>query len=383
MSLLGGINIVKMISYCEYEPLREAVKSNNIDFVKEFLISDKNYLDMGEGWRKIFLGEVLLLAINKGTIEMVELAMEMGADPDVRVHGEDSEIFCKSGPDIGIVNLLLKASPVKFKDSIVLRHFIEKDGIEKVKALIDIGVTVKSGDVVGAVEAGNIPLVKYLLDNGGDINDRSLNTDKEFSRTVPGELPGCDNTMSAATWLREGSFEMVNFLLENGADPEECPYDGEPPLFNACRNGNLDVIELLFKHGLNANTEYSDKSPLMTYDLNIEPHIVSFLISKGANLNFTDSCGMTALHRIFDFVSGERRISEFVSIRHAIFTKDGWIFHVDDRETAMKIRDTIKILLDAGADMDIVSRYGTTARQLHGEVMKKLDYHINLPSENS
>lgn len=59
-------------------------------------------------------------------------------------------------------------------------------------------------------------------------------------------------------WASEmGSTECVKKLLEAGANPNKCEYDGWSALHWAARNGHKDVVILLLEYGANANQKDS------------------------------------------------------------------------------------------------------------------------------
>jgi len=46
-----------------------------------------------------------------------------------------------------------------------------------------------------------------------------------------------------------GNVELVNVLLENGADPKAKSGEGKTPLIFAEEKGHNDIVKLLRKHG--------------------------------------------------------------------------------------------------------------------------------------
>jgi ankyrin repeat protein len=56
--------------------------------------------------------------------------------------------------------------------------------------------------------------------------------------------------------------EIVNMLLEHGANPNATQERGFVPLHDAAANGNLALVQLLVKHGAQVNAKAEDgKTP--------------------------------------------------------------------------------------------------------------------------
>jgi len=86
-------------------------------------------------------------------------------------------------------------------------------------------------------KAGNSEMVEYLLNQGADPN--------AIAESGP-------NAGRSALYLsaREGHIECVTILLSAGADMNfEDPYMGETPLGVAIRKGKAEVIQILKKAG--------------------------------------------------------------------------------------------------------------------------------------
>jgi ankyrin repeat protein len=101
----------------------------------------------------------------------------------------------------------------------------------------------------------------------------------------------------------------VRKLLEQGADPNSYRVDEdstmlvnkgtERVLMTAAIGGNLEIVDLLVKHGANVNAECSDLGPrkcVLTYAIVSEkPEIVGYMLRHGANPNFKNGKGVNLL----------------------------------------------------------------------------------------
>jgi len=137
---------------------------------------------------------------------------------------------------------------------------------------------------------GNIGIVRMLLKAGADANA------KNDSKSSP---------LIAACWADREDIEIVNALLEQGADPNEFDpknaaivgSDLMPPLSIAAGNGYSGIVKALLEKGANVNqtTEMFKKSALMMTSMNGDTGTMKLLIKAGANIEEADCWGHTPL----------------------------------------------------------------------------------------
>lgn len=139
-------------------------------------------------------------------------------------------------------------------------------------------------------------------------------------------LLGADDRWNA--YLFSDDYTTVRKGISLGADLN-VRWRGMTPLYNACRSGWGDVVELMIKKGADVDDESYGETPLLKVagkkvnDVNL----AKILIKYDADVNAKDAQGNTPLY-------------------HAILNKN----------SAM-----IKLLLDNGADMYIKNKRGDTA----------------------
>lgn len=107
--------------------------------------------------------------------------------------------------------------------------------------------------------------------------------------------------------------EIVQMLLEAGADPNQKSKDKFSPLINACDKyrPNLEIIKLLFEYGADPNIQDNDGStPLHIAVRNDSSEITELLLTNGADPNIQDNMGNTPLH-----IPANYKISELL-IKH-------------------------------------------------------------------
>ncbi|KAF8488022.1 ankyrin repeat-containing domain protein [Russula emetica] len=149
---------------------------------------------------------------------------------------------------------------------------------------------------VAALAGRHFQLAEVLHRNKSSVDPRS------FDGTTP--------LHSAAFY---GDLEMVQVLLDYGADVNSKNSFRNTPLDNASRNGHRDdarVARLLIAHGADPNTrDVYGFTPLHQASLCGRIEIVRLLIEHGANAEAKDDFGMTPL----DHASGEQR-EDFIKL---------------------------------------------------------------------
>lgn len=173
----------------------------------------------------------LTTAIRENRIDMVNFLLSHGADPNVR--GQDWPV-CMAVRNPPVLKRILSvlAEPRAFKG--VMEMAVVANQLESVKLLIAAGVSVedKNGGVfsplTSAIREDRKDIVWYLINEGGaDIN-------------APGEhLP-----VVKALRRYRGDGEMLEFLLEHGADPNKL-YRGWNAVMQAVENGDEQILRLL------------------------------------------------------------------------------------------------------------------------------------------
>ena len=126
----------------------------------------------------------------------------------------------------------------------------------------------------GMVNDNEYDKIKYLVENGADVDNYNLNKDLLATPLID------------AAYLN--NVEIVKILIDNGADLNKGDSDMNPLLY-AVDGANYEIVELLINAGadVSMNTRDGD-SPLMLANSRT---MVNLLIKAGANTKHIDDFG--------------------------------------------------------------------------------------------
>ncbi len=213
------------------------------------------------------------------------------------------------------------------------------------------------------VEAGNIEAALELIADGVDVNQPSVDGTTALHWAVyrkevdlverlleQGANPDTSNDYYATPMTVaavHGEFDIMKALLEAGGDPESANQDGQTLLMAVTRTGHVDTAELLLEHGANvdARENWGGQTALMWAASQSQPDMVQLLVSAGADV---DARGKdNAWPR---YITSEPRNKPldpggYTPLLYAA------------REGCM---DCITALLEGGADIDLPDLWGQT-----------------------
>jgi ankyrin repeat protein len=231
------------------------------------------------------------------------------------------------------------------------------DGDEKHCIAIHLAATILAGlgFAAGAMAAGSTDLrlpeaarkqdgkaVRELVAQKADLNARSTDgstallwlahwndvqtADLLLKAGADSNTPNDFGMTPLSQACTNASAEFVRLLLKSGASPNTAIATGETPLMTCARTGNADAVRLLVEYGaaVNAKEPAQNQTALMWAAAERHPNVVSALIAAHADLKAHSKDGFTAIH---------------------------FAARVGDLES-------IKLLLDAGVDINLQTRPG-------------------------
>jgi ankyrin repeat protein len=195
-----------------------------------------------------------------------------------------------------------------------------------------------NGDLLRAVDRGDLTKAKDSIDKGADINAQS-------SQGTPLSLASLN-----------GDTEIVKFLIEKGADINmRIEKGGHTPLMAAILGGE-DIVKLLIEKGVDVNVkDNAGWSPLIWASATNHSEIAKLLIDKGAHINEKNKQGQTPL--MFASKWGYIEIVKLLLDKGAEINMqmdDGWTALMDAIDSDhTKIA---KLLIEKGADVNLKSK---------------------------
>lgn len=161
--------------------------------------------------------------------------------------------------------------------------------------------------------------------------------------------------------------QLVEYLLAKGAEVD--PLGGElmaSPMQWAVRQGHMDMVVLLMKHG--ANPLIQDKQGFNSLHLATQftfPLLCAYFIAKGVDVDVRDSDGRTALHWAAIKAAHPDIVKMLLSLNASINVRDevygNTPLHYAVSATNIPVVDA---LMNAGASVDIQNAKGVTSHDL-------------------
>jgi ankyrin repeat protein len=210
---------------------------------------------------------------------------------------------------------------------------------------------VQAGELQDAVKANDVPRVEALLAAGTDINDS--------------DLFGTPLHMAVA----RGSLEMVNLLIDRGADLEAEASAGQRyahPVHTAAQANQAAVLEILAKRGAKIDARNGDgETALIIAARNGYLNVAQTLVDAGADPLGGDSThGYTPIHMASAWGRLDL-VKYFLSIGVDVNLRTGpngetplWWAAADDRP------EVVEYLLENGAGPNIADKSGKIPAQV-------------------
>ncbi|KFG85892.1 NACHT and Ankyrin domain protein [Metarhizium anisopliae] len=159
---------------------------------------------------------------------------------------------------------------------------------------------------------------------------------------------------------RQGYEDVVNFLLDQGANIESRHELGVTPLSTAAASGHEIIVELLLDRGANIEARnISGVTPLLIAAREGHESIVKLLLDRGANIKVINGCGDTPLllATLFDSKSAVKLLLD----NGADIEARDWVKDTPLLRASMKGSESIvKLLLDRGANTEVKNKIGHT-----------------------
>jgi len=157
----------------------------------------------------------------------------------------------------------------------------------------------------------------------------------------------------------QDALKLVQLLLTKGANPN-AQFNGQTALALSIMSNTEDITKLILNHEANPNIRLADKNgltPLIVFVARTDTETVKAFLEKGADVNYTDNTGKTALFYVKDKALAELLIDKCADIN----------FKDLDGNTALnwaaqqKNEELVRLLLSKGVDVTIKNNNGKSA----------------------
>ncbi|TMS38461.1 hypothetical protein L596_005181 [Steinernema carpocapsae] len=239
----------------QYTPLMEACREGHLNLATIFLDTGARIDSITPNCET-----ALTLAAARGSLPVVKLLLERGANLFLGNPSALYEAAQDGHKDVlqFLIHRLLekRATQTKEVNEDLNKAFlvsVEMDHKELVEILVSTGVNLdypgKEGKtaLMSAARLGHKTMIKYLIDKGANVNIESSNKES--------------TALSIAAF--QGFHEIVQLLLDNGADCTRLLRDNVTCVLEAARHGHTQCVELLLMHYAKHQTT-SKPSPIST-----------------------------------------------------------------------------------------------------------------------
>ena len=212
---------------------------------------------------------------------------------------------------------------------------ILKSLIEDYAACVNMSDHFGETPIMRAVCEGTCEMVDLLIQHGANVNAQAYDLVSPLYLAVIGAKP-----------------LVAESLLRNGASVDMADSDGDTPLFMAARGDHVEIMKLLIANGADMNipSSFTHETPLHTAASCGNVEIMEILVDNGATSTSVTIDGKTILHSAV--IAGQYEAAEYI-----LNLKSIDINAVDDFEkTALNYavsslnQSCITLLLDHGAD---------------------------------
>lgn len=281
--------------------LRQAAVSGHIDIVKTLL---------AHGAKPGNSPGVLVEVIGYGYLAIIEALLAHGADPDAydnRGRLALREAFYHGRFDI--VNALLDKGACPKEIPMVLVDAAYRGHLAIVKKLLVLGadpndpseLDLDATALALAAGSGHMDIVNILLEYGADPNAPYVMNTALIWAIESGHIDIIGKLLANGARLYPDALvvaagkerlDVVNFLLENGADPDAYEETSNSALCRAVSSGCTDIVKTLLANG--AEPEISPEA-LVAAVRSGRSEIVRILLANGARADTPDRDNRTAI----------------------------------------------------------------------------------------
>ncbi|KAF8217377.1 ankyrin repeat-containing domain protein [Mycena galopus ATCC 62051] len=234
------------------------------------------------------------------------------------------------------------------------------------KGHLDIGMLLIEHKAAVNWANASIEGVKFLLKCGADVNAIGASLGQFQVSFILNWETDRHNNMPLHDVSAQGRTDVVQLLVESGADVNAISNNDRTALHQASINGHINVVKYLVKRGANINAIDKDRKTAL-HDASAEGHtdIVKFLVERGAYVNASRR-HKTALHLASS--NGHIEVVKFLVQRGANVNtpnSNGTALYLASSNGHIEV---VKFLVESGATVNAIEADRNTA--LHAAAAK-------------
>lgn len=401
-------------------PLHHAAKNGNKDVVLLFLTHENGSgRKANVNVRDSSFDTPLHHAAEEGHIEVMKLLLAHGADIHAVTRAKRTPLHLAAGNADSIKLLLDNSAEVEAEDVLgqtPLIAAVKAGCLESVRFLLDRGASLGSSDkpskdaLLDAISRDQVSIVEEMFRRDCNrnidswlymnlaIGSKAPNVLKFMVGRAPEAVAMISDRNTTLLWVAAGYLELPDiftFLLEAGSDVNHQGPEGNTPLMKAacignaahvrqlitwkadvkCRNGNgdtalsfaasqpnPDVVKILIEAKAPIDdVNNSRETPIYMATVLGEANIVQCLLEAGADVNICREDTWSPLHAAANNFKIAKALTDCgADVNYQ--TSDGWSpLHLS---TSWGYPNIVKLLLNRGADPNLVNDAGMTALQV-------------------
>ncbi|MFC1855687.1 ankyrin repeat domain-containing protein [Thermodesulfobacteriota bacterium] len=282
---------------------------------------------------------------------------------------------------------------------------------EALKELEKMGINLDNPSFIGTVKQGKLNLIKVFLDAGMDPNSRDrsegatvlmMMTKKGNTKVVKmlvdagADVNAVNNSGDTAllTAVSANKNDIVELLLKGGADTTLLNEKNETALHVAARTGNAVIIKTLLDAGVDINMDAKGITPIMLAGISGNDNAIKLFLDKSKN----DDVKLKGLSRaLFNAVNvnsikGVKLFLDFGADPSAYKGNEDKYRSPVISATVKDYNDIVKLLVDAGANVNHLDRYNESVLMIAFEkrkmvaakiifTAKDLDVNVNVDGQ--
>lgn len=318
----------------------------------------------------------LMLAASNSETELVNMLLEAGAKPSLNAKDKAGRtaLINAAGSfrasSLPIMRTLLgsgaKVNEANEDGATALMLAAKSASVERVETLLKSGATAS----VNAKDKRGLPALIYAITGYGQSEIELIKTVKALlaagAHVNEVDETGRTALMHLAEGYRTGMTELVQTLIDAGANVKTANNDGQTPLMLAAKANAIDTVKVLLQKGAGDSVNAKDQKGATALLVavagygNDAANMTRVLLAAGANVNDVNEDGQTPL--IVAALKNSGPVLSLLLAAHAeINTQDKSgqtaLMHAYEYHAA----EAVKVLREAGASINGVDQYGRTA----------------------